>query len=78
MGALLPAHHLGCKAILALTESGSTGAVMSRHTSRCRVTDDLGSAHPQRPHGAVPQRAAAMLMPNHADRDEALGRMPSG
>ena len=31
MGALFTAHHLGCKAILALTESGSTALWMSRH-----------------------------------------------
>ena len=31
MGALFTAHHLGCKAIIALTESGSTALWMSRH-----------------------------------------------
>ncbi len=31
MGALFTAHHLGCKAILALTESGSTALWMSRY-----------------------------------------------
>ena len=31
MGALFTAHHLGCKAIVALTESGSTPLWMSRH-----------------------------------------------
>jgi len=31
MAALFTAHHLGCKAILALTESGSTALWMSRH-----------------------------------------------
>ena len=31
MGALFTAYHLGCKAILALTESGSTALWMSRH-----------------------------------------------
>lgn len=31
MGALFTAHHLGCKAIVALTESGSTALWMSRH-----------------------------------------------
>ena len=31
MGALFTAHHLGCKAIIALTEIGSTALWMSRH-----------------------------------------------
>ena len=31
MGALFTAHHLGAKAIVALTESGSTALWMSRH-----------------------------------------------
>ncbi|MGC9163445.1 MAG: pyruvate kinase alpha/beta domain-containing protein, partial [Thiomonas sp.] len=31
MAALFTAHHLGCKAIAALTESGSTALWMSRH-----------------------------------------------
>ncbi|TAL18551.1 MAG: pyruvate kinase [Aquabacterium sp.] len=31
LGALFTAHHLGCKAIIALTESGSTALWMSRH-----------------------------------------------
>ena len=31
MGALFTAHHLGCKAIVALTDSGSTALWMSRH-----------------------------------------------
>jgi pyruvate kinase len=38
MGALFTAHHLGCKAILALTESGSTALWMSRHNVQCRST----------------------------------------
>jgi len=31
MGALFTAHHLGCKAIVALTDTGSTALWMSRH-----------------------------------------------
>ena len=59
MGALFTAYHLGCKAILALTESGSTALWMSRHKHpRADLRADLAGAQPA-PHGAVPQRAAA-------------------
>jgi pyruvate kinase len=37
MGALFTAHHLGCKAIVALTESGSTALWMSRHKIKVPV-----------------------------------------
>jgi pyruvate kinase len=37
MGALFTAHHLGCKAILALTESGSTALWMSRHNIKVPI-----------------------------------------
>ena len=38
MGALFTAYHLGCKAIVALTESGSTALWMSRHSVHSRST----------------------------------------
>jgi pyruvate kinase len=39
MGALFTAYHLGCKAIMALTESGSTALWMSRYNIHtCRST----------------------------------------
>ena len=37
MGALFTAHHLGCKAIIALTESGSTALWMSRHNIKVPI-----------------------------------------
>ena len=37
MGALFTAHHLGCKAIVALTESGSTALWMSRHNIKVPI-----------------------------------------
>jgi pyruvate kinase len=37
MGALFTAHHLGCKAIVALTESGSTALWMSRHRTQVPI-----------------------------------------
>ena len=37
MAALFTAHHLGCKAIVALTESGSTALWMSRHRVRMPI-----------------------------------------
>ena len=38
MGALFTAHHLGAKAIVAMTDSGSTALWMSRHRFTCRST----------------------------------------
>ena len=60
MGALFTAHHLGCKAIVALTESGSTALWMSRH----RIHVPIFAPHARKlatpaQDGAVPQRAAA-------------------
>ena len=72
MAALFTAFHLGVKAIVALTESGSTALWMSRHKI---ARADL------RHHAADQERSGAwrcyrnvtpMLMPNFADRDEAL------
>ncbi len=71
MGALFTAHHLGCKAILALTESGSTALWMSRHrihvpifaltsqpVSLCKMT--------------LYRNVRPLLMPRFDDRDAAL------
>jgi len=71
MGALFTAHHLGCKAILALTESGSTALWMSRHHIRVPIyglTSQLGS---QRRMGLY-RNVQPLLMPRLIDRDEAL------
>ena len=59
MGALFTAHHLGCKAILALTESGSTALWMSRHNIHVPIFGLTSQVDDAAQHGAVPQRAAA-------------------
>jgi len=71
MGALFTAFHLGCKAILALTESGSTALWMSRHrihvpiyaltsqpVSLCKMT--------------LYRNVRPLMMPKYDDRDAAL------
>ena len=56
MGALFTAYHLGCKAILALTESGSTALWMSRYPRSHADLRPHRAAGDAAPHGAVPQR----------------------
>ena len=76
MGALFTAHHLGCKAILALTESGSTALWMSRHNIKVPIyglTTQLVSQRKM----ALYRNVRPLLMPALADRDEALARAES-
>ena len=71
MGALFTAHHLGCKAIIALTESGSTALWMSRHNIKVPIyglTSKLGSERRM----TLFRNVRPILMPMLADRDEAL------
>jgi pyruvate kinase len=71
MGALFTAHHLGCKAILALTESGSTALWMSRHNIKVPIyglTSQVGSQRRM----AQYRNVQPLLMPKLGDRDEAL------
>jgi pyruvate kinase len=71
MGALFTAHHLGCKAILALTESGSTALWMSRHKIHVPIfglTSQIGSQRRM----TLFRNVSPLLMPNFTDRDEAL------
>ncbi len=71
MGALFTAHHLGCKAILALTESGSTALWMSRHNIKVPIfglTTKLTSERRM----ALYRNVRPVRMPAFADRDEAL------
>ena len=71
MGALFTAYHLGCKAILALTESGSTALWMSRHRIHLPIfglTSQVGSQRRM----ALYRNVQPVLMPNFSDRDEAL------
>jgi pyruvate kinase len=71
MGALFTAHHLGCKAILALTESGSTALWMSRHRIRAPIYGLTSQPVSQRKM-ALYRNVRPMLMPVFADRDQAL------
>jgi hypothetical protein len=78
MGALFTAHHLGCKAIIALTESGSTALWMSRHNIKVPIYGLTTQVVSQRKHGAVPQRAP-ILMPKHTTATGAgRGRAAAG
>ncbi len=71
MAALFTAYHLGCKAILALTESGSTALWMSRHKIHVPIFGLTSQVQTQR-RMAIYRNVRPMLMPNFADRDEAL------
>jgi len=73
MGALFTAYHLGCKAILALTESGSTALWMSRHRIHVPIYGLTSQVRSQR-RMALYRNVTPMLMPNFADRDEALAQ----
>jgi pyruvate kinase len=73
MGALFTAHHLGCKAILALTESGSTALWMSRHKIKVPIYGLTAQPVSQRKM-ALYRNVTPLLMPTYADRDEALAR----
>ncbi len=71
MGALFTAHHLGCRAILALTESGSTALWMSRHHIKVPVYALTSQVASQR-RMALYRNVQPLLMPAFADRDQAL------
>ena len=73
MGALFTAYHLGCKAILALTESGSTALWMSRHRIHVPIYGLTSQIRTQR-RMALYRNVTPLLMPSFADRDEALAR----
>jgi pyruvate kinase len=71
MGALFTAHHLGCKAIIALTESGSTALWMSRHNIKVPIygmTSQQGSERRM----TLYRNVRPLLMPKMSDRDQAL------
>ena len=71
MGALFTAHHLGCKAILALTESGSTALWMSRHHVKVPIYG-LTSQQTSQRRMTLYRNVRPLLMPKLSDRDEAL------
>ncbi len=71
MGALFTAYHLGCKAILALTESGSTALWMSRYRTNTPIFGLTSQPVTQR-RMALYRNVQPLLMPNFGDRDQAL------
>lgn len=73
MGALFTAHHLGCKAILALTESGSTALWMSRHNVKVPIYGLTSQVASQRKMSLY-RNVQPLLMPSFTERDEALER----
>ena len=73
MGALFTAYHLGAKAIVALTESGSTALWMSRHWIACADLRADAARRQRADDGALPQRDVAASRHQHnTDRDTAL------
>jgi len=71
MGALFTAYHLGCKAIVALTESGSTALWMSRHRIHVPIYGLTAQPISQRKM-ALYRNVRPLLIPKYTDRDEAL------
>jgi pyruvate kinase len=71
MGALFTAEHLGCKAILALTESGSTALWMSRHNIKVPIFGLTTKVQTER-RMALYRNVRPILMPAYDDRDQAL------
>jgi pyruvate kinase len=71
MGALFTAHHLGAKALVALTDSGATPLWMSRHDIRMPIyalTPNLATQRKM----ALYRNVRPLLMDTSADRDTAL------
>lgn len=71
MGALFTADHLGCKAIVALTESGSTALWMSRHNVHVPIFGLTSRPATQR-RLALYRNVQPILTPPDYDRDHAL------
>ncbi|MEX8494667.1 pyruvate kinase [Sphaerotilus sp.] len=71
MGALFTAHHLGCKAILALTESGSTALWMSRYKTDVPIYALTTQTQSERKM-ALYRNVRPILMAKFEDRDAAL------
>ena len=71
MGALFTAHHLGAKAIVAMTDSGSTALWMSRHRIHVPIYALTPRVATQR-RMALYRNVRPLLMENTVDRDTAL------
>jgi pyruvate kinase len=72
MGALFTAYHLGCKAIVALTDSGSTALWMSRHRIHIPIYALTPKLATQR-RMALYRNVRPLLMDQSIERDMALG-----
>ncbi len=72
MGALFTAYHLGCKAIVALTDSGSTALWMSRHRIHIPIYALTPKLATQR-RMALYRNVRPLLMDQSVERDMALG-----
>jgi len=71
MGALFTAHHLGAKAIVAMTDSGSTALWMSRHLIQVPIYALTPRVATQR-RMTLFRNVRPLLMDTSADRDTAL------
>jgi pyruvate kinase len=71
MGALFTAHHLGAKAIVAMTDSGSTALWMSRHLVHVPIYALTPRVSTQR-RMTLYRNVRPLLMDTSADRDTAL------
>ncbi|OOG54806.1 pyruvate kinase [Polaromonas sp. C04] len=71
MGALFTAHHLGAKAIVAMTDSGSTALWMSRHRIHVPIYALTPKVATQRKM-ALYRNVRPLLMDTSVDRDTAL------
>src|SRR5450830_299200 len=71
MGALFTAHHLGAKAIVAMTDSGSTALWMSRHRIHVPIYALTTKVATQR-RMALFRNVRPLLMDTSGDRDTAL------
>ncbi|MBS7349196.1 MAG: pyruvate kinase, partial [Comamonas sp.] len=71
LGALFTAHHLGAKAIVAMTDSGSTALWMSRHRIHIPIYALTPKIATQRKM-ALYRNVSPLLMDTSAERDQAL------
>ena len=71
MGALFTAHHLGAKALVAMTESGATALWMSRHHIHIPIYALTSKLSTQRKM-ALYRNVQPMLIESSSDRDTAL------
>jgi len=71
MAALFTAHHQGCKAIIALTDSGSTALWMSRYNVHVPIFG-LTSKPRSQARMALYRNVRPLLVPEFSDREQAL------